>query len=108
MSQGRFNFEIAKTTVQSEIAMVLFIKQYQSLQINKYEGYDILEYEITDSNHAVAGFGCLEVSYTLSGIEVRKDEYVYASLGLGIYGKGYINANRANIDDALAVQILGN
>lgn len=107
MSQGSFNFGIAKSTVQSEIAMVLFIKQYQSLQINKYDGYDILEYEITDSNHAVAGFGCLEVSYTLSGNEVRKDEYVYASLGLGIYGKGYINTNRANIDDALAVRIMG-
>lgn len=107
MSQSKFNFEIAKETVQSNVAMVLFMKEYQALQINKYDGYDIIEYEITDSNHAVAGFGCLEVVYTVSGNLIRKDEYVYASLGTGVYGKGYINAKTAQINDALSVHILG-
>ena len=69
------------------------------------DNYEILSYEATNGNHAVAGFGCLEVEYTLADNTIRTDKYVHCSLGVGLYLNGYVNINMVKINDALAITI---
>ena len=73
MSWWSFNYNAAKTAVQAGKPLALFMENYRGVQIAELDGYDFLEYEITNGNHAAAGFGCLEVNYTLAGNKTRTD-----------------------------------
>lgn len=105
MSWWNFNYESAKTAVQAGKPLALFMEKYRGVTISELEGYDFLEYEITDGNHAAAGFGCLEVNYTLTGNKTRTDKYVYGALNVALFGKGYINIDEVEIVDAYAITI---
>ena len=105
MSWWNFNYESAKTAVQAGKPLALFMENYRGLKISELDGYDFLEYEITNGNHAAAGFGCLEVNYTLAGNKTRTDKYVYGALGVALYDKGYINIDEVKIVDAYALTI---
>ncbi len=105
MSGGQLNYDSAKTVVQSNKAIALFLAGYRSTVITVGTGFDILAYEYAYSNHAVSGFGCLEVSYTLSNNQTRFDRYIHCAMGLGLYRTGYINVNTAQIDEALVLNI---
>ncbi len=105
MSGGQLNYDSTKTVVQSNKAIALFLAGYRSTVITIGSGFDILAYEYAYSNHAVSGFGCLEVSYTLSNNQTRFDRYIHCAMGLGLYRTGYINVNTAQIDEALVLNI---
>lgn len=105
MSWGKIKFDTAKTVVQQNKAIALFLKGYRCVTIKTEEGYDVLDYEYSTANHAVAGFGCLEVTYTFSNNTTRTDKYIHASMGIGINLNGYINVGTANIHEALAITI---
>lgn len=105
MSWRTFKYESAKTAVQAGKPLALFMENYRGLKISELDGYDFLEYEITNGNHAAAGFGCLEVNYTLAGNKTRTDKYVYGALGVALYDKGYINIDEVKIVDAYALTI---
>ena len=105
MSWRTFNYNSAKTAVTSGKPIALFMENYRGLKISELDGYDFLEYEITNGNHAAAGFGCLEVNYTLAGNKTRTDKYVYGALGVALYDKGYINIGEVKIVDAYALTI---
>lgn len=105
MSWRTFNYNSAKTAVTSGKPIALFMENYRGLKISELDGYDFLEYEITNGNHAAAGFGCLEVNYTLAGNKTRTDKYVYGALGVALYDKGYINIDEVKIVDAYALTI---
>lgn len=105
MLWGSFKYDSAKTAVQAGKPIALFIKNYRDAKIVNQDGYDSIEYEITNNNHSIAGFGCLEVNYTLAGNKTRTDQYVYGALGFGLYGKGYVNIAKVTIVDALTVTI---
>lgn len=105
MSWGSFKYDSAKTAVQAGKPIALFIKNYRGAKIVNQDGYDSIEYEITNNNHSIAGFGCLEVNYTLAGNKTRTDQYVNGAFGFGLYGKGYVNIAKVTIADALTVTI---
>ena len=105
MSWRTFNYNSAKTAVTSGQPIALFMENYRGLKISELDGYDFLEYEITNGNHAAAGFGCLEVNYTLAGNKTRTDKYVYGALSVALYDKGYINIDEVKIVDAYALTI---
>lgn len=105
MSWGKFKFDSAKSVVQEEKAIALFVQNYKATTFSGDENYEILSYEATNGNHAVAGFGCLEVEYTLIDNTIRTDKYVHCSLGVGLYLNGYVNIDMVKIDDALAITI---
>lgn len=105
MSWGSLNYTTAKTAVQQNKAIALFLKGYRCVTIETEQGYDVLNYEYSTGNHAVAGFGCLEVTYTFSNNTTRTDKYIHASMGVGMNLNGYINAGTANIHEALAITI---
>lgn len=105
MTWWNFNYDSAKTAVQAGKPLAVFMDAYQGVQITNGDGYDYLEYEITNGSHAMAGFGCLEVNYTLSGNKTRTDRYVYGALGVAMFGKGYINVGDVEIEDAYAVTV---
>ena len=75
MTSGKVNYEKAKTIVLQNKALAIFMSGYKGTTIVTNEGYDLLEYEYTKASHAVVGFGCLEVKYTLSDNSIRTDKY---------------------------------
>lgn len=105
MSWGKIKFDTAKSVVQQGKPIALFLSGYTSTTIAMGEEYDILNYESTTGNHAVAGFGCLEVNYTFSNNSTRTDRYIHCAMGVGLYQNGYINVGSAKIDEALAITI---
>ncbi len=105
MSWGKLKFDRAKTVVEEGKPIALFLSGYTSTTIATEEGRDALNYETTAGNHAVAGFGCLEVSYTFSDNSTRADRYIHCAMGVGLYQNGYINVGSAKIDEALAITI---
>ena len=105
MSWWSFNYNAAKTAVQAGKPLALFMENYRGVQIAELDGYDFLEYEITNGNHAAAGFGCLEVNYTLAGNKTRTDKYVYGALGVAMFDTGYINIDEVKVIDAYAITI---
>lgn len=105
MSWWSFNFNSAKTAVQAGKPLAVFMSSYRGIKITKSDGYDYLEYEITNGNHAMAGYGCLEVNYTLEGNQTRTDKYIYGALCVAMFRAGYINIEEVEIDDAYAIII---
>ena len=105
MSWWSFNYNAAKTAVTSGKPLAVFMENYRGVQIAELDGYDFLEYEITNGNHAAAGFGCLEVNYTLAGNKTRTDKYVYGALGVAMFDTGYINIDEVKVTDAYAITI---
>lgn len=105
MTSGKVNYEKAKTIVLQNKALAIFMSGYKGTTIVTNEGYDLLEYEYTKASHAVVGFGCLEVKYTLSDNSSRTDKYIHCSMGVGLNTNGYININTSNIDNVLEVTI---
>lgn len=105
MSWGKIKFDTAKSVVEQGKPIALFLSGHTSTTIATGDGRDILNYESSAGNHAVAGFGCLEVTYTFSNNTTRTDRYIHCSMGVGLYQNGYINVGSAKIDEALAITI---
>ena len=105
MSWWSFNFNSAKTVVQAGKPLAVFMSSYRGVKITKSDGYDYLEYETTNGNHAMAGYGCLEVNYILEGNQTRTDRYIYGALCVAMFRAGYINIEEVEIDDAYAITI---
>ena len=105
ISWGKLKFDRAKAVVEQGKPIALFLSGYTSATIATEEGRDVLNYETTAGNHAVAGFGCLEVSYTFSDNSTRADRYIHCAMGVGLYQNGYINVGSAKIDEALVITI---
>lgn len=105
MSWGKIKFDTAKSVVQQGKPIALFLSGHTSTTIATDDGRDILNYESSAGNHAVAGFGCLEVTYTFSNNNTRTDRYIHCAMGVGLYQNGYINVGSAKIDEALAITI---
>lgn len=105
MSWGKIKFDTAKSVVQQGKPIALFLSGHTSTTIATDDGRDILNYESSAGNHAVAGFGCLEVTYTFSNNNTRTDRYIHCAMGVGLYQNGYINIGSAKIDEALAITI---
>lgn len=105
MSWWSFNFNSAKTAVQAGKPLAVFMSSYRGVKITKSDGYDYLEYETTNGNHAMPGYGCLEVNYTLEGNQTRTDKYIHGALCVAEYRAGYINIEEVEIDDAYAITI---
>ena len=105
MSWGKIKFDTAKSVVQQGKPIALFLSGHTSTTITTGEGYDMLNYETSNGNHAVAGFGCLEVTYTFSNNSTRTDRYIHCAMGVGIYQNAYLNVGSAKINEALAITI---
>ncbi len=105
MSWGKIKFDTAKSVVQQGKPIALFLSGHTSTTITTGEGYDMLNYETSNGNHAVAGFGCLEVNYTFSNNSTRTDRYIHCAMGVGIYQNAYLNVGSAKINEALAITI---
>lgn len=105
MSWGKIKFDTAKSVAQQGKPIALFLSGHTSTTIATDDGRDILNYESSAGNHAVAGFGCLEVTYTFSNNNTRTDRYIHCAMGVGLYQNGYINVGSAKIDEALAITI---
>lgn len=104
-SWGNFKFDQAKTAVQSNKALAVFLNGYRGITIHQNDGYDMLGFEYTSAKHVIAGFGCLEVNYTLTNNTTRTDRYIHGSMGVGLYPNAYINVDTAKIDEALVLNI---
>ncbi len=104
-SFGSLNYENAKTAVLNGKAIALFMAGFRNVTFTNENGYDILHYEFTDTNHVSVGLGCLEVNYTLPNYSTVTHKYIHSSIGVGIYRNGYINIATTDIDEALVVNV---
>lgn len=84
MSWGKIKFDTAKSVVQQGKPIALFLSGHTSTTITTGEGYDMLNYETSNGNHAVAGFGCLEVTYPTAAVGMFSFSYAASSNGASL------------------------
>lgn len=105
MSKGNFNYSTAKTYLDQNLPIVLFLEGYNVGDLYNGEGQDVISYYYSTANHIMIGFGYEEFTYsTTDGVEEYK--YLYVSSGTDYVPCGLYNFNmNTKINDALAVNI---
>jgi hypothetical protein len=105
MRFGSLDYEQAKSVVTNNKALAIFMRGFRGTTFDSGNGNDHLMYEYATANHTVAGFGCLDVTYTLTNYQTRTDRYIHCSMGTGIHRNAYVNIATSQIDEALAIAI---
>ena len=106
MSSGKFNYTTAKNKMKSGQPVALFLSGYNIGMIASYENYDSITYVLSDTNHAMVGFGYQDITYTYESGEQETVEYIYVASGYHARQIGYFNINyNTKIDNAYAVSI---
>lgn len=106
MSNGSFNYALAKQKMENNIPLVLFVDGFRIDQFYNSENHTTLDYMTANAAHAITGFGYHEITYTLSGGSVRNDYYIKVATGLGRQSTGYYNINyNTTVDECYAITI---
>ncbi|MDE7395982.1 MAG: hypothetical protein K2M95_07705 [Clostridiales bacterium] len=106
MSNGNFNYTLAKQKMENGIPLVLFVDGFRIDQFFDTENKMTLDYMTANAAHAITGFGYHEITYTLSGGSVRNDYYIKVATGLGRQPTGYYNINyNTTVDECYAITI---
>lgn len=107
MKSGKFNYELAKQKFEAGEPSVMFVKSFTvASSMFYYEDCESIEYISATANHAMAGFGYSEITYTFSDGSTRRDNYIMVATGLPQYSSGFFNVNNINnIDDYYSIKI---
>lgn len=108
MSNGQFNYSLAKQQINSGKPIALFVDPYTIETICVYDDrdFDIIEHWYSDVPHSMAMFGYREITYTLNNGQTRKDDYLQIATGNIFYSSGYCKIGGGTvIDQALAISI---
>lgn len=107
MSWGSFNYTAAKKKFAAGEPIMIFsqgftVYMFMPSEENNYDSYMGITCR---GNHAMAGFGYMEVSYTFSDGSTDSAEYIRVASGQGILKEGYYNIKTHKINDAFSVKI---
>ena len=107
MSWGSFNYSSSKTKMKNGEPILLFSQGFSVYDTladpdnNKdvYSGY------ISTGNHAMVGFGYIDVTYTFADGSSSSSSYLQIASGQNDLPFGYFNVKAHQIDDAYSVKI---
>ena len=106
MSWGSFNYSAAQSQLNANKPLILFMSTYNACNIATAESSDTILMLTEKANHAMAGFGYYEVTYTFSNGSKRTDKYIKVATGIPALESGYVNiSSNIDIDDAYGVTI---
>lgn len=106
MSNGRFNYTVAKEKMRNGRPLVIFADPFTVATITDIGNSDQINYTKAAAAHSIAGFGYKDIKYTLTNGQTRTDNYIEIASGLSECAIGYYNINYDTIiDDAYGVYI---
>lgn len=105
MSGTSFNYQAAKTQLESSRPLVIFTEAVDVTVISTGSGSDSVTDYHGAGRHAMAVFGYNEITYTMSDGSVRNVNYLLVAPGLESISAGYYNVSTGGIEDALAIVI---
>ena len=107
MSNGAFNYAVAKQQLSAGKPLALFVDTYTVNTFTQYDGnYELLNYTVGNGTHVMAGFGYKEVTYTHTSGGTRQDYYIAVASGIDIRKRGFFNINfNTQIDDAYSLSV---
>ena len=106
MSGSNFNFSAAKSGMENNKPIALFLSGYNVATIGQYDNMDSIAYYLSSANHVMVGLGYNEITYTYDSGAQETFNYIYVASGAEAKSEGYFNINyNAKINDAYAVSI---
>lgn len=106
MKGSSFDFEKAKQKFQSGQPSVVFVGSFMVCVLMDDDLNEAICYLKANANHAMAGFGYSEITYTLQDGSTREDKYIMVATGLLNQPGGYFNINyNAKIDEYYSIEI---
>ena len=107
MLLGRFVYNTAKTNLDKDYPLILFLDKYNiTTNQDDHEGKDFLQSYVSTTPHAMVAFGYREVTYVTESGEKRVDKYLSVASGIVGHAQGYFNVlYNATIDDVYGVVI---
>lgn len=106
MSGTSLSYSAAKNQLDLGRPIALFTFGIEVATLTEGDGADYLNIYTSSANHAMTAFGYRDITYTLSGSATSTVNYLVVASGLNAVGKGYLNANTADLYEALAVNIV--
>ncbi len=106
MSNGSFNFNTAKTQLEQNKPLIIFMSEYNITILSSSNNVDTVAMRTSTVPHAMAAFGYMSVTYTLNNGQTRVDNYLHVSTGESSKTSALLNLNYyIDIDNAYAVTI---
>lgn len=106
MTNGNFNYSLAKQKLESGVPLVLFVDKFRIDEFQEGTNQSYISYTIAQTCHAMAGFGYSEITYTLTNGTTRTDTYIQVATGLVRSAKAYYNIYyNTQIDESYAITI---
>ena len=102
-----FNYSSAKNKLQSGEPVMIFSEGFSAYEIspNEEEGYDTYIGITCEGNHAMAGFGYLDIVYTMSDGSTNNANFIRVATGQSLRREGYYNIRTHKINDAMSIKI---
>jgi len=107
-SSNKFNYFLAKSKIKSGYPLMIFSAGFAVYNIfpNDEKGCDGYMGIKSDGDHAMAGYGYLDIYYTLTDGSTSNMKFLYVSTGLGSLREGYYNISTYTIDYAMSISIV--
>ena len=107
MSNGSFDYNAAKDQIDDGEPILIFSEGFTIYSIYSYpnNGLDSYMGITCTGNHAMAGFGYMDVTYTFSDNTSQTSHFIKVASGQSTLTTGYYNISTHNIDDAFSIYI---
>ncbi len=107
MSFGSFNYSAAKSAIDSGLPIIIFSQGFTVYMVydDAENSRDVYSGLTCDANHAMAGFGYLDVTYTYADGSTGTTNFIKVASGQIDLTSGYFNIKTHIIDDAYSVTI---
>ena len=79
MSGGKLNYTAAKTGMDNNKAVALFLSGYNVIEIGELENKDSMVYILSAANHVMVGFGYRDVTYTYDSGEQETFNFMFVA-----------------------------
>lgn len=106
MSWGQFNYDSATSYLNSNTPIIIFTSTFNLSSISTSNNVDTIDMDVSNSTHAMAVFGYLEITYNLSNGDVKTDKYLRVASGENAIVSTMVSVDtNIKIDDAYAITI---
>ena len=108
VSFGKLNYDAVKQSIAENKPIVLMLSTYNICSISGYSSnkYDRYDYQLSQGNHMMAGFGYYQINYTLSNGTKQTNSFIEVATGFARKSEAYFNINYStNINSAYKVYI---
>lgn len=108
VSSGKLNYDAVKQSIAENKPIVLMLSTYNICSISGYSSnkYDRYDYQLSQGNHMMAGFGYYQIYYTLSNGTKQTNTFIEVATGFARKSEAYFNINYStNINSAYKVYI---